>query len=525
MAQLSSEGSNAIIYLTYSALLFSGLFLAWKFASKDNFLSSNGTQKGLPLAVNFIASAMGVGILTTYAQIANTAGLHGLLVYTLSGSLPILGFAALGPIIRKRCPEGFVLTEWVRQRFGIVTALYLSFFTSLTMFLFMIGELSGLRAAIETLTGLDALGAVIVECVVTTIYTSFGGFRVSFITDNLQGSLVLVLIIICAIGMGTDINIDTSKIGPSGLLDANKLGWQLVYILPVAIATNDCFMAGFWLRTFASKSNKDLWIGCSIAAFATFVICTLVGLPGFLAVWAGYLEVNDPDGYKAFFILLETMPRWVVAFVLIFAICISTCTFDSLQSAMVSTISNDLFRNKIKMIYIRGLVVVVMIPTIILAVKVADNVLQIYLIADLVSAAVIPSVLLGLNDTWFWFIQGVDVMIGGFGALLAVFIFGTIYYGSAEEGGKLLLVWNGLYNSDDWGAFGAFVITPVGGLLFTLMCSGLRIGILYFYSKLSGASFTALDKREYVITEDANLAENYGAVSDSSAKKDSTELS
>ncbi|KAM9899383.1 hypothetical protein OXX79_005757 [Metschnikowia pulcherrima] len=523
MAQLSSQGNNAIIYLTYIALLASGLFLAWKYAKKENFLSSNGTQRGIPLAINFIASAMGCGILTTYSQIANTAGLHGLLVYTLSGSLPILGFAALGPLIRKKCPHGFILTEWVRQRFGIVTALYLSFFTCLTMFLFMIGELSGLRGAIETLTGMDALGAVIVECVVTTIYTSFGGFRVSFITDNFQGALVIVLIIICAAGMGSEINIDTSKIGPSGLLDANKLGWQLVYILPVAIATNDCFMSGFWLRTFASKTNKDLWIGCSIASFATFVICTLVGLPGFLAVWAGYIEVNDESGYNAFFILLETMPRWVVAFVLIFTVCLSTCTFDSLQSAMVSTISNDLFRNKIKMIYIRGLVVVVMIPTIILAVKVADNVLQIYLIADLVSAAVIPSVFLGLNDAWFWFIQGVDVMVGGLGALLAVFIFGLVYYGSAKEGGKLLLIWNGLYDSEDWGPFGAFVITPVGGLLFTLMFAGLRIGTLYMYSRITGGPFTALERKEYVITDVDTAGENYGAVSDTSAKKDSIE--
>lgn len=465
--------------------------------------------------------AMGCGILTTYSQIANIAGLHGLLVYTISGSLPILGFAALGPIIRKKCPHGFVLTEWVRQRFGIVTALYLSFFTCLTMFLFMIGELSALRGAIETLTGRSALGAVIVECAVTTIYTSFGGFRVSFITDNFQGAIVIILIIICAAGMGSEITIDKSQIGPSGLLEANKLGWQLVYILPVAIATNDCFMSGFWLRTFASRSNKDLWIGCSIASFVTFVICTLVGVPGFLAVWGGYLEVGDENGSNAFFVLLETMPRWVVAFVLIFTVCLSTCTFDSLQSAMVSTISNDVFRNKIKMVYIRGLVVLVMIPTIVLAVKVANNVLQIYLIADMVSAAIIPSVFLGLSNTWFWFIQGVDVMVGGLGSLLAVFVFGTIYYHSAKEGGKLILVWNSFYNPEDWGPFGAFVITFVGGVVFTLMFAGLRIGVLYLYSRISGAPFTALDKKDYAETNIADSAENYGSVSDSSAKKDS----
>ena len=58
MAQLSSQGSNAIIYLTYAFLLFTGLFLAWKFSSSKNFIESNGTKKGLPLALNFIASGM-----------------------------------------------------------------------------------------------------------------------------------------------------------------------------------------------------------------------------------------------------------------------------------------------------------------------------------------------------------------------------------------------------------------------------------------------------------------------------------
>lgn len=58
MSLLSSQGYNAIIYMTYVFLLATGLFLAWKFARKDNFLSGNGTQSGLPLAFNFIASGM-----------------------------------------------------------------------------------------------------------------------------------------------------------------------------------------------------------------------------------------------------------------------------------------------------------------------------------------------------------------------------------------------------------------------------------------------------------------------------------
>jgi hypothetical protein len=52
-----------------------------------------------------------------------------LIVYALASGLPLFIFAALGPIIRRKCPEGFVLTEWTRQRYGSVAGLYLSFFT------------------------------------------------------------------------------------------------------------------------------------------------------------------------------------------------------------------------------------------------------------------------------------------------------------------------------------------------------------------------------------------------------------
>ena len=73
--------------------------------------------------------AMGSAILFTYPEIATIAGLHGLLVYALCSAIPILAFAYLTPIIRKKAPDGFVLTEWVRQRYGPIAGLWLSFLT------------------------------------------------------------------------------------------------------------------------------------------------------------------------------------------------------------------------------------------------------------------------------------------------------------------------------------------------------------------------------------------------------------
>ena len=61
-------------------------------------------------------------------------------------------------------------------------------------------------------------------------------------TDNIQGAMVIGLIVVAAIAIGVETDIDTSLIKPSGLLQDNLLGWQLLYILAVAILTNDFFL-------------------------------------------------------------------------------------------------------------------------------------------------------------------------------------------------------------------------------------------------------------------------------------------
>lgn len=285
------------------------------------------------------------------------------------------------------------------------------------------------------------------------MFSALGGFRISFITDNIQGAMVVGLIIIGAITVGVKTNIDRSLVHSSGLLGSRLLGWQLIYILPVAISTNAFFISGFWMRTFASKTDKDLIIGTSIATMAVTCILTLVGVTGLLAAWTGVWPGDPPQGGSiAFFLLLEQLPAWVVGIVLVMTVSLSTAAFDSLQSAMVSTGSNDLFRNKLNFWWIRLAVVLIIFPVVVVALK-SPSVLQIYLISDLVSASSIPVLIIGLNDRCYWW-RGFEVVVGGLGGLLTVFIFGTVYHGNANDGANLLLLRNGLY-ADDWSAFGA----------------------------------------------------------------------
>ncbi|QUC19875.1 uncharacterized protein UV8b_04116 [Ustilaginoidea virens] len=494
MGQPSFQASNALIYLTYGAFLLLGTGIAWRMRrqSKVEFLASNGTQSAFPLALNFVASALGAGILFSYPELATITGVQGVVTYALASALPMLVFGVIGPVIRRKCPEGFVLTEWTRQRYGTVAMLYLSFLTLVTLFLYMVAELSALGQVVQALTGLDSLPVIIVECVITTIYTSLGGFKVSFLTDVVQGAMVVGLIVIAAITVGAKAEIRRDLIDSSHLLEPTLLGWQLLYILPVAVLTNDFFLSNFWLRTFSSKSDRDLMIGVSVATVVVLCVLTLVGCTGLIAAWSGAWP-GDPaqEGSLAFFLLLQNLPGWVVGVVLVMVVSLSCAAFDSLQSAMVSSASNDLFRNSLNIWYIRAMVIVTIIPVVVVALR-ASSILQIYLVSDLLSAATIPVLCLGLVDRLFWW-RGFEVVVGGLGGIVTVFIFGTIYYGSAEAGGKLLLLQNGLY-ANDWSAFGAFVAAPLGGILWGFGALGLRLSFQLAKAKVCRQRFDALDR-------------------------------
>jgi ABC-type dipeptide/oligopeptide/nickel transport system permease component len=265
--------------------------------------------------------------------------------------------------------------------------------------------------------------------------------------------MVLGLIILGVIAVGVETDIDRSLIDKSNYLKPSLLGWQLIYILPVAILTNDFFLSGFWMRTFASRTDKDLWIGVSLASLGVLIILTLVGVAGLLAAWSGAYTIGDEEnGSLALFLLLEKLPAWVVGVVLVMVVSLSTAAFDSFQSSMVSTGSNDLFRNKLNIWIIRGCVVLLIFPVVVVALR-SPDILQIFLISDLVSAAVVPCLVIGLSEKFYWY-RGFDFVVGGLGGIFTIFLFGLVYYdGDVTQAGKLLLLENGLY-ANDWSAFG-----------------------------------------------------------------------
>jgi hypothetical protein len=103
---------------------------------------------------------------------------------------------------------------------------------------------------------------------------------------------------------------------------------------------------------------------------------------------------------------------------------------------------------------------------------------------------------IGLSDRFYWW-RGFEVVIGGLGGILTVFIFGTIYFGNALDGAKLILLEGGLY-ANDWSAFGAFVAAPFGGLLWGFGALVVRLSFQWLVAKIKGQRFDSLDKPDYL---------------------------
>jgi len=74
-------------------------------------------------------TAMGSAILFSYPELSTIVGIQGTLTYAATSALPLMAFVFLGPIIRKKLPEGFIMTTWVRHRYGEIAGAYISFLT------------------------------------------------------------------------------------------------------------------------------------------------------------------------------------------------------------------------------------------------------------------------------------------------------------------------------------------------------------------------------------------------------------
>ncbi|MPY94125.1 MAG: sodium:solute symporter [Acidimicrobiia bacterium] len=425
-------------------------------AGRDDYLAARGSQRAVPLALSLYASGMGVWILFTPPIVAAFGGVLGAVAYALAAASPLVAFGVLGPRVRRSVPAGITLTDWVRLRFGRPFQAYVAVVAVFYMFMFVTAELT----AIGQVLTLPAFGAaeawigVVGTAAMTAAYTAYGGLPASLRTDRWQGWLILALL---ALGVGAIVcHVD----GPlraavdGGLTHVDRAGVETIVVLVVAVTAANLFHQGYWQRMWAAADEASLRSATGIAAVLSLLTVLAVGLTGLVA--AGIGEPSVP-----FFDLLAGLPGGIRLLIVVLAVALVASSVDTLENGMAALVAQDVSDERLGLGAARLVTVALIGPACLIAVQ-GHDILRLFLVADLVAAATVVPVFLGLGPR----VTGGGAIAGSVAGLLAVFVLGVVTRGGVDGG------WAALTIADSPALdVGAFVWAPAASAIVALAWS------------------------------------------------------
>jgi len=399
----------------------------------DEYLSARGSQDWLRIGLSLFASGMGIWILFGPSEVGYYGGFWDVVGYAVSAATPFLLLAYVGPIIRSRLPSGVTLADYVRMRLGREMQIYVGLISFLYMFTFLFAEFTAIGKSMEILSDTNSLIPMVLVGVVTAGYVSRGGLPASLATDRIQAwTIVFLVVTLLLVLFGGDIDglitdskaynpEDSWSIGSMSYMDSFKSGLALV----VAITSAEMFSQGNWQRAWASESDEALTKGAWLAAAMVLPLVFVMGVLGTVVAGRGYVE--DPSA--AFFYLIDDAGVLFIASFIVLAIALVCSSVDTLQNAIVATISRDLSDSQLGVKEAR-LISVGMIP---IAIYLATGptifnfelnalgVFEIFLFADLLAAATVAPVLLTLWGR----ISSKGALLGAIGGLFSVVAYGA----------------------------------------------------------------------------------------------------
>ena len=392
----------------------------------DTYMSARGSQSWQRIGLSLFASGMGIWILFGPSEVGYYGGFWDVVGYALSSATPFMLLAYVGPLIREKLPYGVTLADYVSMRLGRPMQVYVGLISVLYMFTFLFAEFTAIGKAMDILAGMEPIVPMVAVAAVTAAYTAYGGLPASLQTDRWQAWMILWLVIaLLLILFGADLGslIDDAKaynpedewsIGSMSYMDSFSSGLALV----VAITAAEMFSQGNWQRTWASESDEALRKGAFLAAGLVLPLVFVMGVLGTVAAGQGAAE--DPSA--AFFYLIEDAGVLLIAAFVVLAVALVCSSADTLQNAVVASISRDLSNGSMQLGQARIATIAMMPIAIYLATTIdALSVFEIFLFADLLAAATVAPVLLTLWDR----VSSKGALIGAVAGPLSVVAYGA----------------------------------------------------------------------------------------------------
>ncbi|TVP46195.1 MAG: sodium:solute symporter [Halomonas sp.] len=416
--------TSAVLGATLCCFAFLGLRARWAHGPLDDYVTARNSQTAATLGLSFLASGMGAWILFAPPEIGAFVGPVALAGYAVGSALPFVVLGLYGPKIRRALPEGRSIAEFAEACYGLGVRRWVSLVSVAYMACFLAAELTAIGAITALLSDVPPALVVIGVALTTLIYTAVGGLRASLATDKWQAWLLLALLL--AVGGAALWRLP--EIPAETALPSIPVGSALSVALTLVIAVTaaNLFHQGYWQRVWSARDNQSLGRGAWLGGGMTVVVVMIIGGLGMLAAMSG-TPLGEPP--IPFFALLNDAPAWLTLPALVLAVTLVASSVDTLQNGIASLLVARSEQGGVSLATTRWITIALMIPVVVIALQ-GLSVLRLFLIADLLCAAIVVPVLLGLWKRMTPF----AAVGGGIAGLLGAIIPGWFSQGSVMAG-------------------------------------------------------------------------------------------
>ena len=390
---LSLNLALSVVVFVSTLFLFIGIFYSRKKVSLNTYLVSNRNVGVFNLSATLIASSLGAWILFGPPTAATWGGFGSVIGYALGAAFPMIALIFFGKKLRVLLPKGRSLTELVLKKFGKNLFKLIFSLMIFYLFIFLCAEVTAISKLIYYISGVDVWISATIILSFTLIYVLFGGLKATIRSDGIQFIIIIVLFfyLIFALFFQNNNNLNLNIFEENFIkFDSKSLitSFQFGFVFFIAVAATNLFHQGNWQRVYAAKNDKVLVKSLLISFFVIFIIVLGLGLTGSISK-LNDLKFNEDLAF--FSIILNKSDIFVSLIVLIFSLCLTISTVDTLLNSISSlTIvhSKDFFNFKYFKDKKLSHVILIILSILCLVIALYQlSVLYLFLLADLLCCA------------------------------------------------------------------------------------------------------------------------------------------
>ncbi|KAF6807272.1 urea transporter [Colletotrichum sojae] len=170
----------------------------YELQTSEMFTTAGRSLKSGLVASSVLSTWTWAATLLQSTAVAYKYGVSGPVWYASGATVQIILFATLAIELKRRAPNAHTFLEVVKARYGPTTHFVYIVFCCFCNILVTAMLLTGGSAVIQNLTGAPVAASVFLFPIGVVVYTLFGGIKATFITDYINGLVILVIIFVFA---------------------------------------------------------------------------------------------------------------------------------------------------------------------------------------------------------------------------------------------------------------------------------------------------------------------------------------